>query len=294
MAWLIDDAVLERADRLELPWSRHGIDPYGIDKTEVARMMTLSRWFYRRYFSVTVRGIEHIPARGRAMLVGNHSGGFAIDGMMIAASAFFDKEPPRLAQGMTDKFINRLPLASMMSSRTGNFTGTPENAVHLLKSDRLLMVFPEGSRGTAKLYGERHSLVRFGTGFMRLAVETGTPIVPVAVVGGGDAVPTVANLYRLGKLFGVPYIPITPYLLPIPRPVALEIYYGPALRYEGTGNEEDDVIRAWVGEVVERIGEMLDAGVRRRAAGLVGEDRDGRGDGGGDRAVDRARTEDRS
>jgi 1-acyl-sn-glycerol-3-phosphate acyltransferase len=84
--------------------------------------------------------------------------------------------------------------------------------------DRLLMVFPEGARGTAKLFKDRYSLVDFGTGFVRLALKTKSPIVPLGFVGGGDAVPTVLNSRTLGKLLGVPYVPITPYGLAAPLP----------------------------------------------------------------------------
>lgn len=265
MAWLVNDEILERTKRLEVPFNRHGIDPFGISQVEVARMMTVLSWLYRHYFAVTVSGLEHVPARGRAMVVGNHSGGWAVDGMMVIASLFLDKEPPRLGHGMAEKFMNRMPFASLYTSRTGNFTGVPENAVKLLESERLLMVFPEGARGTAKLYGDRNSLVRFGTGFMRLALQTRTPIVPFAFLGGGDAVPTVANLYKLGKLVGMPYIPVTPYLLPLPRPVDLELYYSEPMSFEGTGNEEDHVIMEYVEQVKARIAGLIEQGQRVRA-----------------------------
>ena len=265
MAWLVDQEIFARTGRLEVPFNRHGIDPFGVSQVEVARMMTVLSWFYRHYFGVTASGIEHVPARGRAMLVGNHSGGWAVDGMMVLASLFLDKEPPRLVHGMAEKFMNKMPFASLYSSRTGNLTGVPENAVTLLDSERLLMVFPEGARGTAKLYGDRHSLVGFGTGFMRLALQTGTPIVPFAFLGGGEAVPTVANLYKLGKLLGMPYIPVTPYLLPLPRPVPLDIYYSEPMRFEGTGNEEDHVIIDYVDQVKARIASLIQKGRHTRA-----------------------------
>src|SRR5205807_2341096 len=82
------------------------------------------------------------------------------------------------------------------------------------------------ARGTAKLWKDRWSLVDFGTGFVRLALRTKTPIVPFGFIGGGDAIPTVANLYKIGRLAGVPYVPVTPWLLPLPRPVKLEIQSG--------------------------------------------------------------------
>ena len=161
-------------------------------------------------------GIGHVPARGRAMLVGNHSGGIAIDAAMVIASSFLEMEPPRLAQGMAEKFINRLPFASVWTARCGQLTGLPEHAQRLLESERLLLVFPEGARGTAKLWKDRYSLVDFGSGFMRLALRTKSPIVPFAFLGGGDAIPTVTNLYKVGNLLGLPYLPVTPWLLPLP------------------------------------------------------------------------------
>jgi 1-acyl-sn-glycerol-3-phosphate acyltransferase len=194
------------------------------------------------------------------MLVGNHSGGFALDGMMAVASSFFELDPPRLAQGMADKFLNRLPFESQVTSRLGHFTGLPEHADRLLHDERLLMVFPEGARGTAKLYWERYDLVNFGTGFVRLALATRAPIVPFGFVGGGDAVPSIYNAYRLGRLLGVPYVPITPYLLPIPRPVRLELRYGEPIVLEGRGTEDDAFVEEKVELVKMRIAELIAQG----------------------------------
>jgi 1-acyl-sn-glycerol-3-phosphate acyltransferase len=264
MAFLVDDEVLDRVKQIELPFNRHGIDPFGISQVDVARALTMLTWFYRNYFSVTVSGIDNVPSRGRVMIVSNHSGGVALDAAMILASLFVEMDPPRLGQGMAEKFINRMPFASQWMSRAGQFTGLPEHAVSLLEAERALMVFPEGARGTAKLYGDRHTLVGFGTGFMRLALKTKTPIIPTAFLGGGEAIPTVLNLVKLGKLLGVPYVPITPYLLPVPRPVPLEIYYAEPMVFEGSGNEDDAVIFEYVESVRERIGKMIDTGHRIR------------------------------
>jgi 1-acyl-sn-glycerol-3-phosphate acyltransferase len=171
-------------------------------------------------------------------------------------------DPPRLAQGMAEKFLARLPFAGEWTQKTGNFTGLPEHAVRLLNDERLLMVFPEGVRGTAKLFSERYSLVRFGTGFLRLALEARTPIVPAAFFGGGEAVPTVLNLYKLGKWLGAPYVPVTPYLLAAPLPVKVELHCGELMRFVGTGNEEDREIAPMVDRVKQRIEELIDKGRR--------------------------------
>lgn len=253
-----DESIRSRIDRLQLPFNEFGIDPYGVSKKHLATGFGLLGWFYRNYFRVKCEGLQNVPDRGRAMLVGNHSGGYAIDGAMVLTSMLLDKEPPRLAQGMAEKFLNVVPIASMWTSRTGQFTGLPEHADRLLNDDRLLMVFPEGARGTAKLYKERYSLVDFGTGFMRLAMKTRTPIVPFGFVGGGDAVPTVRNAYTLGKLLGVPYVPITPYGVALPLPVPCEVHYGAPMVFEGTGDEDDATIKSQVGQVKARIAQLMD------------------------------------
>ncbi|MEZ4224564.1 MAG: 1-acyl-sn-glycerol-3-phosphate acyltransferase [Polyangiaceae bacterium] len=259
MVWILPH-VEERLQRMELPFNRDGIDPYGVSRKDVGRFMSMLSIFYHQYFRCSVHGIEHVPARGRAMLVCNHSGGYAIDAGMLIAACFFELDPPRLAQGMVEKFLARQAFAGMMLQRAGQFTGLPQHCTRLLDDERLLMVFPEGARGTAKLYHERYSLVRFGTGFMRLAMATKTPVVPVAYLGGGEAVPTVTNLERVGKLLGAPYIPVTPYGLPVPLPVHTELHFGQPMHIEGSGDEEDSEILVHVEDVKRRIADLIATG----------------------------------
>ena len=262
---LVDQEVFERVKRLEIPFNRYGLDPYGISQEHLAEFISLLTWFYRHYFHVRTYGVENIPERGRAMLVGNHSGGIPVDGGMVLASAFLEMDPPRLAQGMVDKFANKWPLFSTWFSRIGQFTGLPEHAIRMMEDDRLLMVFPEGADGTGKLYKDRYKLVEFGTGFMRLALQTKTPIVPFAFIGGEEALPAVIHLKRVAKLIGAPYIPIPPYLLPIPLPVRCQVHYGEPMYFEGDGSEADETIEHYVRQVKDRIRELIKHGreVRR-------------------------------
>ena len=265
MSLWLDEAVRERVGRLEIPFNACGVDRFGISRGYLARFYTMLGFLYKRYFRVRAYGLENVPARGRAMLVGNHSGGVAVDGAMVIASMFFEMDPPRLAQGMAEKFINTVPFFSQWTNRTGQFTGLPEHARMLLDDERLLMVFPEGARGTAKLFKDRHSLVQFGTGFVRLALQTGTPIIPFAFLGGGEAIPTVMNSYALGRLMGAPYVPITPYGVAVPLPVRLEVHYGEPIVLSGTGSEDDEVIVGHVDRVKARIAELIELGKRHRS-----------------------------
>jgi 1-acyl-sn-glycerol-3-phosphate acyltransferase len=266
----LSDGLDARVDRLELPFNEYGVDPYGISRKHVRDALRVFALIYRYYFRVRCHGIEHIPARGRGMLVGNHSGGVAVDGAMVLTSTLLEMDPPRLAQGMVERFLHKFPVSSLWASRTGQFTGLPEHARRLLEDDRLLMIFPEGARGTAKLFPDRYSLVDFGTGFVRLALQTRSPIIPFAFLGGGSAIPTVFNAYTLGRLLGVPYVPLTPYLLPVPLPVRLEIHYGEPLVFRGTGDEEDHVIEGYVAKVKERIAGLIERGrAERQHRGLA-------------------------
>jgi len=253
------DDIKTRVERLRIPFNAAGVDPFGVSKPHLLRAAELITLFYRTYFRVQCEGGERVPAEGPVMLVGNHSGGFALDAGMLAAACFWELDPPRLAHGMVDRFVYRLPFLSVWMSRLGQFAGLPEHARRLLHDGRLIMVFPEGTRGTAKTFSQRHTLVRFGTGFMRLCLETGATIVPVAILGGGEAVPTVANLYKLGKLIGTPYVPITPYLVAAPLPVKMMIRFGEPMRFSANPEDSESTISELVEQVRGRIGDMIES-----------------------------------
>ena len=277
--WVADAEVEAAVENLEIPFNPYGLDRYGISRDHLVTFFSLLAPFYRHYFSVRVFGAEHIPDQGRTMVVGNHSGGLPVDGAMVLTSLLLELEQPRLGQGMVEKFANRWPFLSHWFSRVGQFTGLPDHAERLLEDDRCLMVFPEGARGTGKLYKDRYQLVRFGTGFMRLALATKTPIVPFAFIGGEEALPTIMHLDRLARLINAPYVPITPYLLPVPLPIPCQLFYGEPLNFDGDGTESDDVIFGYVDQVRTEIENLIERGRkwRRKALdeGVIGRRREG-------------------
>ncbi len=257
---LIDDEVRARLERLDVPFNRYGLDPYGISKDHLGVFYTALGHVYRRYFSVRTVGIEHVPLTGRALVVGNHSGGLPVDASMVIASLFFECEPPRHAHGMVEKFAQNLPFLSSWFSRLGQLTGLPEHAVRFLEDDRMVMVFPEGARGTGKLYRDRYKLVRFGTGFMRIALQTGSPVLPFAFVGGEEALPTIYHAKTLARMLGTPYFPVPPYLVPVPRPFPCDLWYGPPMTFEGDGTEPDEVIEGYVDQVRVVVADLIERG----------------------------------
>lgn len=262
--WWVDERVAERIDALEIPFNQFGLDPYGVSKDHLKAFFSFLGWFYINYFNVSVYGIGHIPARDSALVIGNHSGGIPVDAGMLLTSLIMEHDPPRLAHAMVEKFANKLPFLSSFYSRFGQFTGLPEHAVRFLNEGRLVVAFPEGVRGIGKLYTERYELERFGTGFMRIALQSGAPIVPFAFVGGEEAFPILMKLDRLGEMVGAPFIPVPTHIVPFPKPISCQIYFGEPMHFEGDGTESDDVVSEYVEQVKGRISELIEYGRTRR------------------------------
>lgn len=240
-----------------------GYDKWGFSPAVAKRTLLLAEWFYRHYFRVEVHGIERVPP-GRGLLIGNHSSQLAYDGMMVAAAMLLDAKPPRAVKAMIEKVFQKLPIVNVLMTRAGQVTGLPENCERLLEEDNLLMVFPEGARGSGKVWRDRYKLVDFGTGFMRLALKMRAPITPFAFVGGEEACPAFVDIKPLARLFGLPYFPITPMIVPLPLPARCSIWFGEPMLFEGTGNEEDAEVEAKVDLVKKRVRELIDEGLAAR------------------------------
>lgn len=243
-------------------------DPFGTDWDTVRFSLALIAYLYRGYFRTEVHGIENVPA-GRVMLIGNHSGQIPLDGMIVVTAMTLDGKPPRFVRGMVERFIGTLPFISIWIPRVGQVLGAPENARRLLEQDEALIVFPEGARGISKPISQRYQLVDFGIGFMRLALETNTPIVPVAVIGAEEQLISVADIKPLAKLLGMPAFPILPQLLlglAFPLPTKYRLYFGEPLTFTGDADDDDSVIEEKVAVVRATIQSMVNRGLRERQA----------------------------
>ncbi|UCE87869.1 MAG: acyltransferase family protein [Deltaproteobacteria bacterium] len=266
----IEEEIAERLARIPTKTNEYGYDPHGLHVASVRRAMLPSALLYRYYFRVESFGIEGVPP-DRVLLIANHAGQLPFDAAMLAAAMLLEAEPPRVARGMGEYWIPQLPWVSVVAARTGALVGTPENCVAMLEAGECVMVFPEGVRGINKPFSKRYELQRFGLGFMRLALETRTPIVPVAIVGSEEQQPGLANLPRLGKVFGMPAFPITltfPWLGPLgilPLPVKYRIHFGKPLRFDGDPSEEDADIERRVEVVTRAIADLLERGRHDRS-----------------------------
>ncbi len=239
-----------------------GFDPWGVNPETLKASIASTIWLYRHYYRVVNHGLENIPT-GRCLFISNHSGQVPIDAMLITTAALIELEPPRLLRGMVERWAPSLPFVSTLFSRCGQITGDIHNAKNLLERDESVMVFPEGVNGVGKTIFNRYELQNFGTGFIRLAMETKTPILPIGVIGCEETLPSLSKLGPLAKKLGIPYIPVIA-TGPIPLPTKVTIRYGKPILFEGNADEPDSEVRKKVETVKNAIRAELEAGLAAR------------------------------
>ncbi|HZN91557.1 MAG TPA: lysophospholipid acyltransferase family protein [Myxococcales bacterium] len=243
--------------------NEYGVDPFGFSLEFALAAVAPLLWLYKFYFRVETHGVEKVPA-GRVLLVANHSGQLPFDGAMIGVAMLTEATPPRAVRSMVEKWVPTLPYVSTVMARSGQIVGTPENCRRLLHAEEAIMVFPEGARGISKLWSQRYQLQEFGLGFMRLALETQTPIVPIGVVGAEEQAPALMDVKPLARLLGFPAFPITPTILPFPLPVKYHLHFGEPLTFQGRPDDEDAELEKKVKVVKGAIQQLIREGLQER------------------------------
>lgn len=226
------EAVLK--NKAHAPKDEFGMDPHFIEK-----LRPFFQFLYYIYFRVNAVGVENIPAKGPAILVANHSGALPYDGVMMHLAVHNDHIKGRTVRFLVEDFVFNLPLVGEFISRAGGVRACHENATSLLNRNELVAVFPEGVKGISKLYDDRYKLTRFGRGgFIRLAMRTRAPIIPVTVIGAEETHPIIWRSEALAKGFGLPFIPFTPtfpWLGPlglVPLPTKWKIVFGKPVSFK--------------------------------------------------------------
>jgi 1-acyl-sn-glycerol-3-phosphate acyltransferase len=173
---------------------------------------TVVEFFYRYWFRVEVEGVENVPADGGALLVSNHSGALPPDAATIAKAIREEHPRPRPVYITVEHFFKGYPGFSMLIPKIGCVAAHPANVHRLLYDERhLVLVFPEGRKGTEKLFKDRYRLRRFGRGgFVEAAMRAEAKLVPIAVVGAEESAPIFAQVGFMKRLTGLLYFPITP------------------------------------------------------------------------------------
>ena len=243
--------------------ANYEVDDFGFDAQWTESFITLFKSLYRDYWRVETVGVEHVPATGRALLVANHAGVLPWDGTMIKTAVFTEHSHPRHVRALVASQFMGMPVMSWFLRRTGQAVGHPDDTRRLLERDELVLVFPEGTRGTGKSFHDRYRLRRFGRGgFVATAIRARAPIIPVSVVGSEEIYPMVGDLRPLAKLLGLPYFPVTPFwpwlgpLGMIPLPSKWRIQFHPPIEVADlplAAAEDQHQVMALADEVRETI-----------------------------------------
>ena len=255
------DAIERMARRLR---GEYHEDEWGFDEEFAESAYPFFELLYDQWWRVDATGVEHVPAHGRAMLVANHAGAlFPFDASMITGAIMKEHPLPRWPRFMVLDWAFSLPFLSAFMRKVGGVPASPDNAMRILEDDGLMMVFPEGVKGTGKPFAERYRLQRFGRGgFVEVALRTGSPIVPIAVVGSEEIYPKIADSPLLARAIGAPYAPITPTfpwlglagLIPLPSKWRIELCE--PIDLGGLGPEAADD-RQLVFEISEQVRETI-------------------------------------
>ena len=274
-------AELGRAwSALYFSWHSEEVDDFGYDRRFTETVAPFFEFLYAMWWRVETTGIEHVPAQGPALIVCNHSGVLPWDGTMVNLAVRHEHPARRECRMLALDMFALLPFLAPLLARTGAVRANPENGERLLRRGELVGVFPEGVKGVGKPFGQRYKLARFGRGgFVRLALRTGAPIVPCAVVGAEEIHPMIGSMNWVGRPLGLPYLPITPTfpaLGPlgfVPLPTKWSIEFADPIPMAGHGPDAADdpiLVNRLAEDVRSIIQRMIDGRLARRRSVFFG------------------------
>jgi 1-acyl-sn-glycerol-3-phosphate acyltransferase len=186
-------------------------DEWGYDPEIQQVVQPFFDFMYNTYWRVEVSGLENIPDEGRTLLVANHSGQLPWDGAMVGTAVYNQHPAQRLTRTLYATWFPTLPFISELFTKLGQVMASEENGIRLLEQDQLVAVYPEGYKGVGKLFRDRYRLARFGRGgFVRMALKTGAPMIPVSVVGAEETYVSLAKADFVAKAINFPYFPLSP------------------------------------------------------------------------------------
>ena len=228
------------------------------------------------YFSPTVRGSGYLPSEGPTLVIGNHNAAFYMPDTWVTALAIVDRrgtEHP--AYTLTYDLLFALPLVGTFLRRIGAIHADSEDAARALAEGALVLDYPGGDWEACRPWSDRNR-IDFGgrSGFARLALQTGVPVIPVVAQGSHDSVVVLARGDRIARWLGLPgmHIKVFPILLgpfgittavlpPPPLPSSITVEFLPPITWPDLGPEaadDPDVVARCADQVIEAMQEALD------------------------------------
>ena len=251
-------------DRFPSKLGSQGYDPWGFNIEGVRTFLGSVKFLYESFFRVEAFGLENIPPKGRALIISNHSGQLPLDGALIGYALLTNDHAPRAPKAMIERFLPTVPFVGNMLNSLGAVLGSPKNCERMLNADEAIIVFPEGVRGSNKVFNKRYQLQRFGNGFMHLAMKNNAPIIPVGVVGCEESIVSLADIKPLAKLLGMPVFPL---VIPMIFPTKVYIHFGEPMYFENDVHREEE-IKERVDLVKKEIDQLIQKGLSMRKSVL--------------------------
>lgn len=226
-------------------------DEQGFDLAPYTAAERCIHLVFKKWFDVQIAGLENIPATGSAMLFGNHSGVLPLDGLLLYIGIINYHPDPRGIHFLVTKFLLDAPTIGAFLRGFGAIPPEYETAKKLLLQQELIFIYPEAEKGTGKLFKNRYKLEDFHSGFVRGAIETGAPLIPIVTIGGEEIYPLFGNIKPLAKLLNAPYFPMTPFfpwlpfpfsVTPLPVKLMMAVCQPFKLKYPPEAADDEDLV----------------------------------------------------
>jgi len=240
-----------------------GEDPWGLNLKKTRRSLEYVWPIYKHYFKTRIFGAENVENKAY-LVVSNHTGQIAIDGMLICTAFATEVVPPRILRSMVERFFTSIPFVGTWAAEGGAVLGDRQNCLNLLQRGQSILAFPEGVKGIAKSTSDYYKVQRFTRGFFRMALTAGVDILPLATVGAEEIFPWVYQAKGLAKLFNLPAAPLSPLYLPLPSPVDIHIGEVYKIPSDLSPESPDELIDPHVEKIRDQIQGMIRTGLENR------------------------------
>jgi len=243
-------------------------DPSGlVELTADPRLKTVGRFWLKllkEYLRLEVEGVENLPRKGRAVILPNHSGFAGADAVLL--TSVIKRRTRRRARLMAHRaFFDFSDTLRSISESHGLRKAGLGSGIEILSRDQLLIIFPEGETGNFKPTYKRYQLQRFHTGFLRMAIETRSPVVPTIIIGAEETHLSLGNI-NLNRWIKGLRIPIPLNFIPLPakwKIVFLEPI--PGDQYDPSVLEDPDRLREIAAELQKRMQRELRKQLKSRS-----------------------------
>jgi 1-acyl-sn-glycerol-3-phosphate acyltransferase len=231
---------------------------------DVLLFRVFPRWIMelvRKYFRLEIEGIERIPKKGAAIVLPNHSGYMGIDAALLAH--IITQNAKRLPRVLTHHFWFLTETTALPAQKMGFTEATLRNGIAELKKNHVVVLFPEGEAGNFKPTEKMYQLQEFRRGFVRMALDTGAPIIPTLVIGAEESQITLSNL-KLTKFLKGLVIPLPLNVIPLPTKWKIVFLEPIVLPFTKKSLRNETLVREICDEIQEKMQKAMNAELKKR------------------------------